>query len=232
MFESFSIILWPTNIFFFVLSLGQRRHPERLTPSVFRQGLRVRRHPGPDSVRTSCGAQAQAWVFRVSKRKSFTLTEKTSSRERNCGLFQPCCVAFHSSPSLKEFLPKEYIKQRGSEKKVFQVSGTFQLLLTQITAVKTSWQQALVCWTRVSSGCRSTKTVGKWLRLKPKWSTSSWRGRCGRTASPSSWSRLVARKKKMCLWLSHQTRVWKMRLRFFFFFFNLIILQGIIRFRY
>ena len=27
----------------------------------------------------------------------------------------------HFSPSLKEFLPKEYIKQRGAEKKIFQV---------------------------------------------------------------------------------------------------------------
>lgn len=27
----------------------------------------------------------------------------------------------HFPPSLKEFLPKEYIKQRGAEKKIFQV---------------------------------------------------------------------------------------------------------------
>lgn len=40
--------------------------------------------------------------------------------------------------SLKEFLPKEYIKQRGAEKKVFQVRGAFQLFVTQIIMMITS----------------------------------------------------------------------------------------------
>lgn len=43
---------------------------------------------------------------------------------------------------------------------------------------------------------RSTKTVVKWQRLKPKWSTWSWLGPCGRTASLSSWWRWVKKKRQ------------------------------------
>lgn len=41
---------------------------------------------------------------------------------------------FILSPSLKEFLPKEYIKQRGAEKRIFQVRiGNLQNFLILLT---------------------------------------------------------------------------------------------------
>lgn len=49
-----------------------------------------------------------------------------------------CCCVFFPPSSLKEFLPKEYIKQRGAEKKVFQVRSAFQLFVTQIIMMITS----------------------------------------------------------------------------------------------
>lgn len=44
---------------------GSRWHPKRFSSRVFWQGRRVRRHPGPDPVRTSCRAQTQTWILRV-----------------------------------------------------------------------------------------------------------------------------------------------------------------------
>ena len=38
------------------------------------------------------------------------------------------CVSIFLSYSLKEFLPKEYIKQRGSEKTIFQVGSQSSLV--------------------------------------------------------------------------------------------------------
>lgn len=75
---------------------------------------------------------------------------------------------FHSSSSLKEFLPKEYIKQRGAEKKVFQVRGTFQLFVSQMITAITSWQQALVCSMHIFSDSQEHKNCGEMTEIEAK----------------------------------------------------------------
>lgn len=178
------VVCWnPENdnqetLFFFLLFLGQRRHPERIAPSVFRQGRRVRRHPSPDSVWTPRRAQAQARIFRVSYKKQFihsgTRIDPSAWSVNvlvgKIGSFQHCCavVFFFPSSSLKEFLPKEYIKQRGAEKKVFQVRCAFQLFVTQINMMITNWQQVFGSWMLVSSDLQEHKNCGEMTEIEAK----------------------------------------------------------------
>ena len=94
---------------------------------------------------------------------------------------------FNFFSSLKEFLPKEYIKQRGAEKKVFQVCFFLPFMF-----IFNFLQRSIKIWhEKQNLLCRNTKTVEKWRRSKLKWNMSNWRGLCGRMASPSSSSKWV-----------------------------------------
>jgi hypothetical protein len=50
---------------------------------------------------------------------------------------------FYFSLSLKEFLPKEYIKQRGAEKRIFQVLEIYRNLLSSPLPVLTYQHKGL-----------------------------------------------------------------------------------------
>lgn len=189
-----------------------------------------------DSVWGPQWVQTQDWILRVSPAFIYIFNHIHSAVQ----FFWLHSLLFEVSDfylnffflSLKEFLPKEYIKHKG-DKKIFQVrSGllhhTAQRCLVATLGWNFSWEsemqqiqhatlnESITLIDFVLCFCRHTKTVRTWQRLRPKSAMWSLPGLWKPTECHSFWSRWEERDHLTFPFDGMQNRLNKMEKLHFF----------------